>query len=134
MVTSPSAQSMLVNAEGSTAFRERFLDMEPESVISRYKLAKNTAAPATSQDREMTLPTNQPPNPAYWRARAATMRALMLCMENEETKARLAKLAARYEERADRTKTHARTRAQAVKAIKARTDRLSTPSFPAELT
>ena len=42
---------MLVNAEGSTAFQERFLDMERESVISRYKLAKNTAAPATSQDR-----------------------------------------------------------------------------------
>lgn len=49
---------------------------------------------------EMVLPGKQTAN--YWRTRAATMRALILCMENAETKAGIAKLAADYDKRADR--------------------------------
>jgi hypothetical protein len=53
------------------------------------------------------LPTKQTESPAFWRARAATMRALVLCMENAGTKASVAKLAADYDKRADQTEAGA---------------------------
>jgi hypothetical protein len=43
------------------------------------------------------LPTDHNVNPGYWRNRAATMRALIPCMENIETKATLTKLAEGYD-------------------------------------
>ena len=42
-------------------------------------------------------------NPSYWRNRAATMRALIPCMENIETKATLTKLAEGYDKLANQT-------------------------------
>jgi hypothetical protein len=43
------------------------------------------------------LPTDDNVNPDYWRNRAATIRALIPCMENIETKATMTKLAEGYD-------------------------------------
>lgn len=47
------------------------------------------------------MPSDDNMNPSYWRNRAATMRALIPCMENIETKATMAKLAEGYDKRAN---------------------------------
>lgn len=47
------------------------------------------------------MPTDNNVNPSYWRNRAETMRALIPCMENIETKATLTKLAEGYDKLAN---------------------------------
>ena len=81
--------------------------MEPKKGTLRYP-GSITRREYGSGDWETALPTKQTESPTYWRARAATMRALMLCMENAGTKAGMAKLAADYDKRADRTEARGR--------------------------
>ena len=49
------------------------------------------------------MPIKADVQPSYWRARAAAMRALIPCMAHAESKAIMAKLAADFDNRADRT-------------------------------